>query len=123
MDSAQETLLTNRQRYWLEHFHACEALGKTVAEYAAGQGIDAKAMYAGKKVLVKKGVLPRTCPARFQRARVVGVAVGSEWRIQLSNGISVAFVGPVDAGTFYPFTRHCAERLNTTRKYHADSGL
>lgn len=60
MDSAQETLLTNRQRYWLEHIHACEALGKTVAEYGAGQGFDAKAMYVGKKVLVKKGVLPRT---------------------------------------------------------------
>lgn len=83
MDSAQETLLTNRQRYWLEHIHACEALGKTVAEYAAGQGIDAKAMYAGKKVLVKKGVLPCTCPTRFQRAQLVGAAVVSEWRIQL----------------------------------------
>ena len=62
------------------------------------QGIDAKAMYAGKKTLVKKGVLPRTRPARFQRAQVVGVAVGSEWRIQLPNGVVVAFVGSVDAG-------------------------
>ena len=99
MDSAQETILTDRQRYWLEHIHTCDALGKTVAEYAAGQGIEAKAMYAGKKVLVKKGVLPRIRPTRFQRARVVDTAVGSEWRIQLPNGISVVFAGPVDAGT------------------------
>ena len=48
---------------------------------------------------VKKGVLPRTHPARFQRAQVVGVAVGSEWRIQLPNGVSVVFAGPVDART------------------------
>ena len=77
MDSAKDTLLADHQRYWFEHIQACEASGKTVAEYAAGQGIDAKAMYAGKKVLVKKGVLPRTRPTRFQRAQAVGTAVGS----------------------------------------------
>ena len=62
------------------------------------QGIEAKAMYAGKKVLVMKGVLPRTHAARFQRAQVVDPFVGSEWRIELPNGLSVSFAGPVDAG-------------------------
>ena len=99
MDAAQEPLLTDRQRYWLEHIQACEASGKTVAEYAMDQGIEAKAMYAAKKVLVKKGVLPRTRPTRFQRAQVVGAAAGCEWHIQLANGVSVAFAGSVDAGT------------------------
>ena len=98
MSTAKDHTLTARQRYWLEHVQTCEASGKTIAEYAMGQGIDAKAMYAGKKTLVKKGVLPRTRPARFQRAHVVGVAVGSEWRVQLPNSVSVAFTGPVDAG-------------------------
>ncbi len=99
MSTAEDHTLTAHQRYWLEHVQACEASGKTIAEYAMDQGIDAKAMYAGKKTLVKKGVLPRTRPARFQRAHVVGVAVGSEWRVQLPNGVSVAFAGPVDART------------------------
>lgn len=91
--------LTERQRYWLEQVQSCEASGKSIAEYAAEHGLAAHAMYAGKKTLVKKGVLPRTRPSRFQRARVVAPAVGSEWRIQLPNGVSVAFSGVVDART------------------------
>ncbi len=96
MGEAKETRLTERQGYWLEQIKACEASGKTVAEYAADQGIEAQAMYAGKTMLIKKGVLPRTRPMQFQRARVVVPVEGSEWRIQLPNGVSVAFSGTVD---------------------------
>jgi hypothetical protein len=98
MHEPEEITLTIRQRYWLEHVKACETSGKTITEYALHQGIEAKAMYGGKKTLVKKGVLPRTRPSRFQRAQVAGPVVGSEWHIQLPNGVSVAFAGPVDAG-------------------------
>ena len=97
MAIAEEITLTERQRYWFEHVQACEASGKTIAEYAKVQGLDAKAMYAGKKALVRKGVLPRTRPVRFQQARVVSAGLGGEWRIQLPNGVLVAFAGPVDA--------------------------
>ena len=95
----QEISLTERQRNWLEHLRACEASGKGIAGYAAAHGLDAKAMYAGKKVLVKKGVLPRTRPSRFQRAEVKNPVHCSAWRIQLPNGLSVAFSGAVDART------------------------
>jgi hypothetical protein len=95
----EENGLTERQRYWLEQIRACEASGVTVAEYATAHGITAQAMYAGKKILVKKGVLARTHRTRFQRAQVVDtVVVGSEWRVQLPNGVLVAFSGSVDAG-------------------------
>ena len=99
MVEARGSALTERQRYWLEHVQACEAAGKTIAEYAAEHGLAAQAMYAGKKILVRKGVLPPTRPARFQRVQVAGPVVGSEWRIQLPNGVSVAFSGSVDAAT------------------------
>jgi hypothetical protein len=99
MSNAEEPTLTDRQQYWLEQVNACEASGKTVAEYAAGQGLSAQAMYAGKKLLVRKGVLPRARPPRFQRLQVAGVAVGNQWRIQLPNGVSVFCSGVVDAGT------------------------
>jgi len=56
-------------------------------------------MQAGKKLLVRKGVLLLTRPARFQRAHVSGPVAGSEWHIQLPNGVSVAFSGSVDAAT------------------------
>lgn len=97
MAMAEEITLTERQRYWLEQVQACEVSGKTIAEYAKAQGLDAKAMYAGKKALVRKGVLPRIRPVHLQRARVVSEPLGGEWRIQLPNGVLVAFAGPVDA--------------------------
>jgi hypothetical protein len=91
--------LTDRQRYWLEHVRACEASGKTIVEYAAAQEFCAQDMYAGKSVLVKKGVLPATQPARFQRVQVMEVTASSQWRVALPNGVSVAFAGDVDART------------------------
>ena len=91
--------LTERQRYWLEHIRACKDSGMTMADYAAEHGLGARAMYAGKKILVKKGVLPGTQPARFQRVRVIQAPVSEQWRIQLPNGVSVAFAGAVDART------------------------
>ena len=78
-------LLTDRQRYWLEHVQACEAAGKTIVEYAAAQEFCAQDMYAGKSVLVKKGVMEAT--------------VSNQWRIGLPNGVSVAFAGEVDSRT------------------------
>jgi len=91
--------LTQRQRYWLEHIQACEASGKSMAEYAASQDIAVRAMYTGKKVLVKKGLFPGMQPARFQRVQVVEAPLSSQWRIGLPNGVSVAFAGEVDART------------------------
>ncbi len=88
--------LTDRQRYWLEHIQACEASGKSIAEYAAAQEFSAQAMYAGKSALVKKGVLPAMQPTRFQRVQVMEATLSSQWRIGLPNGVSVAFVGEVD---------------------------
>lgn len=91
--------LTERQCYWLEQIRACEASGKSVAAYAAEHGFEAQAMYGAKKVLVKKGVLPRTQGVRFQRAETTIIGNDSEWRIRLPNGVSVEFSGAVDGGT------------------------
>ena len=99
MDVVEGMRLTDRQRYWLEHIQACEASGSSVAAYAAEHGIEARAMYGGKKVLVRKGVLPRTQVVQFQRAEMIAVSSDSEWRIQLPNGVSVDFSGTVDAGS------------------------
>jgi len=89
--------LTERQRFWLEHVQACEASGKSMVEYAVSQDIAVRDMYAGKKTLVKKGVFPTTRPTRFQRVQVMEATASNQWRISLPNGVSVAFVGEVDA--------------------------
>jgi hypothetical protein len=99
MDDSQEITLTEKQRHWLEQLRACEASGQGIAAYAAAHGLDARAMYTGKKILVKKGVLPRTRRSRFQRVQVKDTVASATWRIQLPNGLSVAFSGTVDAKT------------------------
>ena len=99
MNESEGISLTEQQRYWLKHIRACEASGKRITEYATENGLGVRAMYDGKRALVKKGVLPRTHATRFQRAQVVDPVVSSEWRIQLPNGVSLVFDGPVDART------------------------
>ncbi|MCH8867665.1 MAG: hypothetical protein IID58_12520 [Proteobacteria bacterium] len=91
--------LTNRQRYWLEQIKACEASGMSASAYAAEQGFRVGGMYAGKKSLIRKGVLPQAQGARFQRVQPVAVSVDNEWRIRLPNGVWVDFSGTVDAGS------------------------
>jgi len=97
MDKAEEGSLTERQSYWLKHIRACEASGKSIADYAVDHDINVKTMYAGKKMLVKKGILPRTRSNRFQRAQLPRMAVSHDWRIHLPNGVSVTFSGVVEA--------------------------
>ena len=91
--------LTERQRFWLEHIRACEASGKSMAEYATEHGVKVRAMYSGRKILVNKGVLPSEQQNRFQRVQVMETSVNQQWRIGLPNGVSVAFAGEVDAPT------------------------
>ena len=69
-----------------------------IAAYAVEHEVSAQAMYAGKQMLVRKGILPRTRPSRFQRVQMSGIPAGGDWRIQLPNGVSVAFSGEVEAG-------------------------
>ena len=91
--------LTERQRYWLEQIKACEASGMSATAYAAEQGFRVGGMYAGKKSLIRKGVLPQVAGARFQRVQAAVVSVDNEWRIRLPNGVSVEFSGTVDGGS------------------------
>ena len=99
MAATEETRLTEHQRKWLGRVQACEASGMSVAAYASEQGFAVRAMYDAKKVLVRKGVLPRTQGARFQRVQTKPVAVENEWRIRLPNGVLVEFSGSVDGGS------------------------
>ena len=96
---AAGAVLTKHQRYWLEKIRACEASGKSVTAYATEHGFQVRAMYDAKKILVRKGVLPRTHQARFQRVQMPAETANTEWRVRLANGVSVEFSGSVDAGS------------------------
>ena len=96
MDHSPDIQLTKRQRYWLNHLQACEASGEGIAAYARDHGLKGKSMYASKKLLINKGILPPPTRAQFQRVQVVNPVVANEWLIQLPNGVSVSFSGVAD---------------------------
>ena len=99
MDDPHNISLTDNQRHWLDHLRACEASGKGIAAYAAEQGLDVKAMYTGKKTLVKKGILPRSRishATRFEQVQIIESSTESEWRIALPNGSIVEFSASFD---------------------------
>lgn len=101
MDQRDEASLTERQQYWLKHLRACEAAGKTTIDYAKAHGINVKTLYSARKALAEKGTLPRRQAARFQKVQTPTNQSNpdSQWRIQLPNGVVVAFGGDVDAST------------------------
>lgn len=91
--------LTKRQqyRYWLDKIKDWKASGQSISAYSRAQGFTAQAMYAGKKELVKKGVLPRSQKPRFQRVAITSKVTDNAWCIQLPNGLSVRFAGTANA--------------------------
>jgi len=95
----KEQMLTAHQRHWLQQIKACEASGKSVSAYATEHGFQVRSMYDAKKILVKKGVLPRTDRSRFQRVQRATVTTDTQWRIRLPNGVSVEYTGTVDVGS------------------------
>ena len=98
MDQRDEASLTERQQYWLKHLRACEAAGKTTIDYARAHGINVRTLYSARKALAEKGTLPSPQAIRFQKVQTSTSQDGS-WRIQLPNGVVVAFGGEFDAST------------------------
>ena len=92
--------LTEHQRTWLERIRDWEASGKRMSAYAAEHGLDVRTMYGARKVLKRKGVLPDgNAAVRFQRVEIASVGLANEWRVQLPNGVTVSFSGPVDGAS------------------------
>lgn len=89
--------LTKRQQYWLDKIEDWKASGQSISTYSREQGFTAQAMYAGKKELVKKGVVPRSQKPRFQRVAITSKVTDNAWCIQLPNGLSVSFTGAANA--------------------------
>ena len=53
MTRTDNSSLTERQRYWLKHIHACDAAGQTSVDYAQAHGINVKSLYSARKTLAE----------------------------------------------------------------------
>jgi hypothetical protein len=91
----EESVLSERQRYWLDHVRGCEESGQATKVYAESHGLSTSLLYSWRKRLAERGLWPvRT--RRFQRVQISPPAtLASEWRITLPNGVQVVFSGPV----------------------------
>ena len=101
MERVNEASLTERQQYWLKHIRACDAAGQTSIDYARANGINVKSLYSARKALVEKGTLPPRKAISFQKVQMPDDQPRSDnqWRIQMPNGVVVAFGGQLDAST------------------------
>ena len=99
MPQTDKVSLTERQQYWLKHIRACDAAGQTSIDYARANGINVKSMYSARKALAEKGSLPPRKAISFQKVQTLGGQSRSNnpWRVQLPNGVVVAFGGEFDA--------------------------
>ena len=93
--------LTDHQQYWLKHIRACDDAGQTSIDYARANGINVKSLYSARKGLIEKGTLPPRKAISFQKVQMYNDQPRSDnqWRIQMPNGVVVAFGGQLDAST------------------------
>ena len=101
MERVNEASLTERQQYWLKHIRACDAAGQTSIDYARTNGINVKSLYSARKALAEKGTLPPRKAISFQKVQTPGdhSRRDNQWRIQMPNGVVVAFGGQLDSST------------------------
>lgn len=101
MERINEASLTERQQYWLKHIRACDTAGQTSIGYARENDINVKTLYSARKALAEKGTLPPRKSVSFQKVQTPAVHphLDNQWRIQLPNGVVVAFGGGFDAST------------------------
>ena len=87
--------LTNRQRYWLEHFRACAASQEALSVYAKRCGLNAQTMYAAKNRLKALQLGDDEGGASTQPPKFVRVKMGAsgcasgQCQVYLPNGARV----------------------------------
>ncbi|MBF0427173.1 MAG: hypothetical protein HQL66_15280 [Magnetococcales bacterium] len=90
-ENHEEAVLSERQRFWLEHIRQCQATPGTIKAYAAAHGLTRTALYFWKRQLRDAGLLDERQPAspRFKRITVLPSVFTVSGRIFLPNGITV----------------------------------
>jgi hypothetical protein len=93
--------MTAKQRYWLEHIQACEAMGQSLSAYAAEHQLGLKSCYRWKSLLTQMGLLADTAAAAaapvFRPVQIKPVSISTgHFRFTLPNGILIEIPGDCD---------------------------
>ncbi len=88
----EEPVLTERQQFWLDHIHACEASGSSAKQYAEDHDLPVTALYQSKRDLRRRGLLPTSLHKTPSFAKVhmtAGDTRKDVLRICFPNGIRI----------------------------------
>ncbi len=91
--------MTAKQRYWLAHIKACEAIGQSLSAYAAEHHLALKSCYRWKSRLTQMGLLAVTATAApvFRSVQIKPASSNTgNYRFILPNGIQVEIQGACD---------------------------
>ena len=99
--------LTRTQRRWLEHIGKCDEEGLSYQAYCVREGLGVKGLYAARKKLAAKGLLPSkrvvaSSPPRFAAVRLSQPAASVSFEALLPNGVQVR-LSCADTATAVPF--------------------
>ena len=82
--------MTERQRFWLEHWQRCQATSGTIKAYALAHELSLPAMYFWRRELIDRGLLEgKQRAVRFKKLVVLPEARSIPFRILLPNGVVV----------------------------------
>ncbi len=84
-------VLTETQRFWLKHYQARQASGKSQVDYAREEGLSIKSLYYWNKRLHQLGVIgfEQSEVQRFKKVHLLPVqTAGVHCKILLTNGIA-----------------------------------
>ena len=89
-----DTPITERQQYWLDHVRAAEEFDGSIADYARSEGLTPKELYSWKGILARRGLLDRTpveSSAGFVRVIAPSQPLGMS--LVLPNGVRLEWHG------------------------------
>jgi len=94
-----ETVITERQQYWLNHIRSADASEGTLVDYAKAQDLKVKDLYQWKTLLVRRGVMSGKAgkPKAFVAVRESVTA--SKATLLLPNGVRIEVSGAIDGET------------------------
>lgn len=86
----EKSVLTERQRFWLEHWQRCQATPCTIKAYALAHELSLPAMYYWRRELVARGLLEGgQRKVRFRKLAIVSDVRPTPFRILFPNGVVV----------------------------------
>ena len=91
--------MTAKQRYWLEHIKACEAMGQSLSAYAAEHHLGLKSCYRWKSRLAQMGLLTdmAVVAPMFRPLQIKPVSMSTgHFRFTQPNGILIEIQGDCD---------------------------